>query len=356
MLKTANKKFKLIVALAAVSLSVYLSVKYLLPLVIPFIIAYLIARYINRPAVWLTEKLHLKKGIAVGILLILLIVIIGYIGSMVVHKFFEQLQALALKWPYFEGVIREKLEVLCSGLEEKMGFEDGRVLSIVNDNLSSLFEKGRNNIMPAIMGTSLPALIGLIDILVIVVIICIAIFFIAKDMEKIGQIKKSFIFSKELNMLTSKLSIIGNAYVKAQIVIMFITSVICFLGFKIIGNPYAMLLGIILGLLDALPLIGIGAMLIPWTIVYLVMGQYLNAGIIFITFTICYLVRELLEPRLIGRRAGIHPLISVISMYIGYKLFGIIGVLFGPLSYIIIAEIMKEVYNTIYAPENITDK
>lgn len=348
MLKIENKKISLLAALAVVCITVYLALKYLLPLFIPFVIAYIIAHLINPIAAWLTEKLKVKKGIVTAVILFLLIIIIGYIGVMIVNKLFVQLRAVFSEWSYYEQIVSGKLESICSGIEQKMGLDNGCVLSLVKDNINNLFEKGREDIMPVLMDTSLPALFGLIDIFIIVVIVCIAAFFITKDMEKINLIRKNFLFSRELGLITSKLSCVGNAYLKAQIVIMFITSVLCFLGLKILGNPYAMLVGIILGLLDALPLIGIGIVLIPWSILYMVSGNYLNAGIIFITFVICYLVRELLEPKLIGKQAGIHPLISIISIYTGYKLFGILGVLLGPVGYVIISQIMGQIYHTIY--------
>lgn len=352
MLGIQNKKFKLLIALILASASVYLSMEYLLPLVIPFIIAYIIAKFINPFAIWFNKKIHIKKSIIVIIILLLLVLIIGYIGGKLFNKLFEQMRDLINNWNQFDELISGKVKLICMNIENRMGLEDGCVLSIVNDNLTNIFEKGRDDIMPVIMDTSLPAIIAIIEVLVIIVIVFITIYFIAKDMEKINIAKKKFLFAKELALISSKLYDVGIAYLKAQVIIMFITSVVCFFGFKILGNPYAMLLGVIFGLLDALPLIGIGIGLIPWSIIYLISGNYVNAVILFITFIICYLIREFLEPRLIGKHSGIHPLISIISIYIGYKLFGIIGVILGPISYIIIVEIMKEVYGAIYQGED----
>lgn len=352
MLSIKNKKIKLFLAIVIVSICVYLSMVYLLPLVIPFLIAYIVARIINPIANWITRKIPIKKGIVIVIILLLLIIIVGFIGCILCDKLFDQLRDLIQNWPRYSSILSEKVRTMCCDIESMMGLEEGSLLNIVNDNLMGITEKGKNEIMPMIVDTSLPALLAIIEGFVVIVIVCISIYLITKDMDKIARAKKNFIFSKELSQITAKLYDVGIAYLKAQVVIMLITAILCFLGFKIIGNPYATLLGVIFGLLDALPLIGIGIVLIPWSIVYIISGSYINAVILFITFIICYLVREFLEPRLIGKKAGIHPLVSLISIYIGYKLFGIIGVILGPISYIIIAEITKEVYGAIYQGED----
>lgn len=132
------------------------------------------------------------------------------------------------------------------------------------------------------------------------------------------------------------------AYIKTQLVIMLITSVICFIGFMIMKNNYALFIAILVGVLDALPIIGVGILLIPFVIIYIILGNYFKAGVTFIVFVICYLVREFAEPKLMGDQIGISPIMSLISMYVGYKLFGIVGIVTGPIAYVLIDTLMKQ--------------
>lgn len=99
--------------------------------------------------------------------------------------------------------------------------------------------------------------------------------------------------------------------------------------------------GIIIGILDFLPLIGAGTFLVPISIYYLFKANYPAAVLTFVIFVVCYLVREILEPKLLGSRIGIHPLVSLISVYIGYKVFGLLGMILGPFGYVFVSEVQK---------------
>jgi predicted PurR-regulated permease PerM len=113
-----------------------------------------------------------------------------------------------------------------------------------------------------------------------------------------------------------------------------------------IGNNYYIVLGIIIGILDALPLIGVGAVMVPWSVIYIAMGSYYKAAVLFVMFLLCYFIREYLEPRLMGKHMGITPIASLLSIYVGYGLFGFLGMIVGPLVYVLIREIVGRYSNT----------
>ena len=127
---------------------------------------------------------------------------------------------------------------------------------------------------------------------------------------------------------------------------MSLVAVICAVGLAFVGNSYYILLGVIVGILDALPLIGVGVVMIPWSIVYMFMGEYLKAATMFTIFIICYLLREFLEPKLMGQKIGMSPIASLISIYVGYRLFGIIGMVAGPFVYVLVREIVANYDNS----------
>ena len=152
---------------------------------------------------------------------------------------------------------------------------------------------------------------------------------------------KGLFFYNELSKIKSKMSIIFRAYIKAQLVIMLITSTLCSIGFALIKNPYFLILGIVVGLLDALPLIGLGIIMIPWAVGYFIIGNVRKGLVIAVIYIICYFVREILEPKLIGDNAGIGPLTSLVCIYIGYEIFGLLGVFLGPIAYMIIQQMTE---------------
>lgn len=337
-----NQKIRFLITVTVTTVAVYLAMKYLLPLIIPFLIAYMIAIIISPLVSWLHVKLKIKRGLAAGIIILLFFALMALTGNLVVRKFMDQLQFLLEKWSYYQEYFHCKLDSVCCNMEMKFGLQDGTILNVVYDNLDYFLNNGKSRIISLLMSFSFPLFVDMIKIVGITIIIGVMAVLCAKDMELIKIWKDNFLFSKELKLITTKLSIVGIAFLKAQFIIMIMTMVVSVIGLKFLGNRYSLLLGITIGLLDAFPLIGTGLIYIPWSVFYMINGDFTKAAMIFTIYLICYLVREYLEPRLVGEKAGIPPLISIISMYIGYQLFGIIGFIIGPIGYIIIYEVIKE--------------
>ena len=145
---------------------------------------------------------------------------------------------------------------------------------------------------------------------------------------------------------------IVKVYFKSQLIIMVITAIICSVTLLILQIDNGVIVGILIGLLDALPMIGVGIILIPWSILSVIEGKYFIAIILFAAFVVCNLVREIIEPKLMGDKVGIHPVVTLASIFIGYKLFGVIGFILGPIGFIII----KIIYEMLYGSTNTLDK
>lgn len=126
----------------------------------------------------------------------------------------------------------------------------------------------------------------------------------------------------------------GGTYLKAQLIILALISGVCIAGLFLTGNSYAILAGVLIGMSDALPFIGTGLVFIPWLIIDLFRGKYFAAVIYGILFILSTFIREFMEPRLMGRGLGVHPLAVIISIYAGLKIYGTAGVILGPLSWI----------------------
>ena len=142
-------------------------------------------------------------------------------------------------------------------------------------------------------------------------------------------------------MVGQRLVSVGNAWLRTQFVIMAVTSILCILGLFLIGNSYSLLLGIGIGILDALPIFGTGTVLIPWGIVMLLQKKWKEGLVILALYVVCYFVREILEARIMGNKVGLSALETLISMYVGLKLFGIAGFLLGPVGLLLVEDLVE---------------
>ena len=102
-------------------------------------------------------------------------------------------------------------------------------------------------------------------------------------------------------------------------------------------------MGIGIGFLDALPVFGTGTVFVPWILVLALQKRFASAAVLAVTYGICMLTREILEPRLIGNRLGILPIVILMSVYVGVKLYGFEGILLGPLSVLLIRELWEQI-------------
>lgn len=135
-------------------------------------------------------------------------------------------------------------------------------------------------------------------------------------------------------------------FVRAQLLLILLTFALGTLGLAVLGVRHAVLCGVVLGLLDFLPLIGPGALLLPWGGLLLVCGAW-GKGLGFIVlFAVLALGREAAEARLVGRNLGLHPLAALASLYIGTRLFGLSGILLGPITLVI----LRALYEALTLP------
>lgn len=138
------------------------------------------------------------------------------------------------------------------------------------------------------------------------------------------------------------------AYLKAEITLVFVSFVISLAGFYIfmfagLNVKYPLLIALVTAFVDALPILGSGTVMIPWAIISAIDGD-INLGVaIAVLWIIMSVVRQILEPKVVSNKLGIHPIFTLIAMYTGFKLLGVIGMLVGPIALIII----KSIFSTL---------
>ena len=130
-------------------------------------------------------------------------------------------------------------------------------------------------------------------------------------------------------------------FIKAQGVILLTISVLCSIVLSLAGVAGGIMFGILAGVLDVLPFIGTGIVLVPLSVWQLINGQYGRMAVCLVLYGVCILTRELLEPKLIGRQIGVAPVFMLLAVYAGIRLFGVGGIIKGPLALIVIVEIWK---------------
>ena len=336
-------QFRWFLTLTVITLGVYLGLRYLLPLIFPFIVAYFIAWIIRPVTELLLRKFKIPRVIGATAALLLLIAVFGTSIFMLINILIKQAIAFIKNIPVYLTAITDKIDAICSNCDKLMGLEDGTLRGIFDDNISVAMNKVKGSLMSEITEHTIGVTIAMIAFVGILLIVFVAAVLIVKDLPVFHErVEKNAIY-KDVHKVTVKLSEAGMAYLRSQLIIMCIVAGICILGLTLIKNEYAVLLGLGIAIMDALPILGSGVVFVPWGIIMLINGNIYRAAILITTYLICQVVREVLEPKLIGNRIGVKPIFTLISMYIGVKLFSIAGFFLGPIGLLIIITIYKVV-------------
>lgn len=337
-LSEGGKKYLWVVVIV---FSVYFGMKYISPIVSPFIVAFLAAGFINPIVTRLQRKVKIKKSVLAGIVLLFFLVIAVLLCWLLGAALLAGGKSLARQLPGFREELMVLLQSSCDGIEARFGIDGVVIENFVTEQVEVLADNLEVNVFPAIMGKSVDVVKMLGGVFGFLAVAVIAVLLIIKDYDRVmGRLIEEESFRGIMEVCV-KVVVYIKTFVKAQAIILCIISSICALTLGLAGIKGGIVYGIITGFMDMLPFIGTGIMLMPLALILLLQGSYLQAIICVGLYGVCALVREFLEPKLIGDKVGVWPVGILFAVFAGIKLFGIPGIIKGPLSLVIICEICR---------------
>lgn len=338
----SSYKTKLICILCISTLGVFFGFRFIMPLFAPFIVAYFFAWMLSPLVRFLNNKIKMPKLTSAILSLIfiggILVWVIGYLGNILIGQVISLLRNL----PIYFTILASKVESICSGCDKLLGIQSGTMKGVFDDNIENVLIVVKTKVMPTLTTRSLYIAIGMVEIVGVILIVIVTILLILKDDDKYKEGFQKITFYNDIHIVTSKLSETGIAYLKTQAILMALIAVICSGGLLLTKNKYALLIGIGIGIFDAFPILGSGLILVPWGLISLINHDVYTAAILFTLYLVCQLIRQFVEPKLLGNRIGIQPVYTLMSMYVGFRLFGFLGFFLGPIGLIIIITVMKE--------------
>lgn len=326
---------------ATIVLAVYFAMKYVSPILSPFIFAFLIAGGLNPLVQKLHKKIKIRKSILAALILFLICGVILALIWMICSSLISGGSRLAAQMPYFQDELCILLGDCCNRMEKKFGVDGVQIENFVLEQVNVLIENLEVNVLPVIMGKSMSYMKNIISFGGFIVIMLIAVLLIMKDFDKYMDNLKSKKELQGIREIISKVIIYVKTFVKTQLIILCIISGVCAVTLSLIGMKGGILYGILTGFMDMLPFIGTGIMLIPLAVFMLINGSTWQAFLCLCLYALCALIREFLEPKLIGNCIGLWPVGILFAVFAGLRLFGIWGIIKGPLSLVIICEACK---------------
>ena len=324
------------ILLVAGFLGVWLFFRYLLPFFLPFLVGLLLA-LAAEPAVGLFRRLKLPRwaatGLGVSLTLLLLVTLVGILGAALV----KELGVLAGRLPDLQSTTQQTADRVRIFLENAADRAPQGIQPLLDRSVNRLFSSGSavleqatvrlpgaiSSFLSRVPDGALGAGTGILSG-----------FMLSSRLPRLKAALQARIPEKIRMRLfpmlrQSKTALLG--WLKAQCKLAGITYGITTVGLLILGVPFAPLWALLVALVDAVPLLGTGTVLVPWALVCLLQHQHLRSIGLLCIYGCALLTRTALEPRLVGRHLGIDPLVTLLFLYIGYRFWGIFGMLLAPM-------------------------
>jgi len=303
--------------------AVFLFFKYLFAILLPFVIGWAAALAVRRPAAFLHRRLRIHEG---ALRLVLAVGAVGAVGALLAFgtkALVEELSRLSesvgtaadLMEKISHAVARLPLVSAIAGSGESLITGAGGMLMRVLPNMISG------------LATALPALLLSVGVgAIAAVYFCLDLDRVHTALLRVMPQKwhESLHLAKQ-NALRAALTVL-----RANFLLMLIAFVFMLAGFLFLGMPYPLLLSGVFALFDFLPIIGVGTFLVPWGVWLLLSGSVGKGVGLLVLFALITVVRQFAEPHFIGAGYGMHPLLTLLSMYTGARFAGAVGMLLAP--------------------------
>lgn len=323
------------------AVGIVLILRYLVPpllsLLMPFVLALVTAWLLNPVVKGLQRRLGLSRGVLSLFLILLAFAAAGGILFGLGYSLFSEVSALLNNWEGSWNTLQTGVDAAGAWLDKLLAYLPGEVETFVNGNLDQLwsaFSGWVSSVVPMVGTWAGNFAMGVPSFVVALIVFIMAAYFITADYPHYRFLMTDRL-PPEVRTFVShvKHTALGAfaGYVRAEIIISAGVFAILLVGFLLIGQPYAVLLALLLAVLDFIPIIGSGTVMVPWAFIDLLTGNWVHAVGLMVVWGIICVFRRVAEPKAVGSQTGLSPILSLISMYVGMRVGGVLGMILGPI-------------------------
>ena len=347
----------------AVGVIYYVLVRYVLYALMPFTIALLVTIILKRPVDHTAKLLHIpRKGVA----FLLVVLFYGLIAALLTHAIIQLIVALVGWFGSLTTIYAENIE---PALLRVMDWYENLVASIdpahaaqaesIGNNILGSLASWVASLSRSLVGYAQRLALGTPKFFISLIFCIVSTVFLSMDYPNItyfflGQFPEK----SQQTILEAKnylLKTIGGM-LKSYGLIMFITFCELNIGLRIIGVEDATVLSLIIAIFDILPALGTGGIMIPWVVIELVQGNVMLGVKLLLLYAFITVVRNILEPKIVGESIGLHPVLLLISIYVGGTILGPMGIIIMPFTLIVIKKLNDAGHIHVFRSEYLADK
>ena len=324
----------------------------------PFLIAIIVSIILEKAVEYVVKNTKISRKIVGTIIVILFYVLIAFLIYLLVSKLIKEAFSIAIDLPTVFEYVKEKYQVLynkyMSAMNNIPDTVSGKIYEIGMDFLSTI-----SKYITKFFNSTINFIMFIPNIFIYAVITLLATLFLVTDRRKLSMYVHDVFpkkFVRKINNIFKETVTSISQYLKAQGIMMCITFIELLIAFFILKQEYPFTLAVVIAIIDALPILGVGSVLIPWGIYVAIMGNMKLAIGLLVTYAIIIVARQLIEPRIVSSNLGVHPFVTLITMYIGFKLFGLFGLIVGPIVMVVFKNVFSQLFEQGYLKNMIVYK
>ena len=361
MLRDTKKNFLIdfffFITVAAI---IYVVFRFLAVYLFPFVIGLIITILVQKPAKFISKHTKIKRGICAMALVIFAYIAVGVLIGVLAYVVYTQGYKLAGAVPQFINGLGESLSQIGGKIDNALvNMPDGARESVQNI-ISNLLTNIGSAAAKWIPGFAASVALNTPEFIVVIIVTIVASCYIAKDLDKLKKFVVGFMNPKYIKLASDiKQIIYKNVFklIKSYAIIMLITFSELSVGLLILRVQNAVLIAALISLVDVLPVLGSGTVLIPWGIISLLQGNYLLGVGLLVLYVVILIIRNIIEPKIIGGQVGLHPLVTLLAIFIGFRLLGVIGMFTLPIAAIVVLQLYRNgQLDFLHFGENLSDK
>lgn len=319
----------------------------LLSLFAPFLLAFLTAWALSPLVRWLHGKLGLPRNVlSLALLILVFAALAGLIWSLSTG-ILREIISLARNWEALVASLQSVVERLGALFSRGMAHLPASAQAAADSLVRQLFQ-WLETVIPRFLsaavdkGTALVA--ALPSFAVAAIVFVMACYFIVSDFPHLRASLADRLPQGPryvLSLIRRAVSAGFGGYIRAELILSAGVFVILLAGFFLIRQPYALLLALALAVLDFIPILGSGTVMVPWAVIDLFTGQFRHAVGLMVVWGLVALFRRVGEPKVLGDQTGLSPLLSLVSVYVGMRLAGVTGMILGPVLCLVVLNILR---------------
>lgn len=316
--------------LFAAVLLCFLFFRYVFSIFLPFLIGWLLSLLFN-PLADSLERHGIPRGIGALLGILLLFALLGLLGFWSGTSLVGRIRQFSENLPYYMEIIELRLQDFWAQFDafrEKLPPAlQAAFLEFQNDTSGVLL-----SLLPK--GSATGKLGGVSSFFLGFFVALISAYFFTKDKDLIRREYQEHVaplLGLSVNTTKQELKVSVWGYIKTQIILMGFTFTITIIGMLVMKSPHPLLLSILIAVIDSLPFFGSGFILWPGAVIHLVTGNTFLAVGYLALYGIIQVMRQILQPKILGTQIGLHPLLTLFSMYFGFKCVGVLGLILGPI-------------------------